>query len=79
MTLKAVKISENNYRWLSSVTGELQQQRGEPVSIDEALGVLRRGRELSELAGTWKMSKGEAETIERGLRKGWKRWQIESA
>ncbi|MBI4148526.1 hypothetical protein HY490_04505 [Candidatus Woesearchaeota archaeon] len=78
MSLKAVKVSDENYRWLSTVAGELQQQRQAPVSIDEALNTIRRGKNVSELAGTWKMSEDEAKRIEADLKKTWKQWRIES-
>jgi hypothetical protein len=38
MTTKAIKISEENYKLLSSVAGELQREEGRPISMDEALG-----------------------------------------
>ncbi len=78
MTLKSMKISEDNYRWLVSVAGDLQSKSGAPVSLDEAIFSLRKGRSISELAGSWDMSDEEAEKIKRDLKKGWKSWQIES-
>lgn len=78
MLLKAVKISEENYHWLSRLAGELQQQKGAPVSLDEALHSLQQGKKVSELAGGWEMSENEVKKIEKVLSRGWKRWQIES-
>ena len=77
MTPKAVKISEENYHWLAQRAGELQRERGEPVSLDEALSALR-ATAISDLAGSWRMSDKEAEQIHINLKEGWKRWKLKS-
>jgi len=38
MTTKAIKISDENYRLLASIAGEMQREEGRPISVDEALG-----------------------------------------
>ncbi len=78
MPTKTIKISEDNYRWLSMFAGELQQQWGNPVSIDEALGTIRKGKSILALAGSWDMTDSEAKNMNLELKKTWKRWQIES-
>lgn len=75
MALKTIKISEENYKWLVELSGELQKEMGHPVSLDKALKMLHKGR-LSELAGSWKMSDKEAETIAKKIETGWKKWKI---
>jgi len=77
MTLKAIKVSEENYRWLSSVAGSFQKTKGRPVSIDEALSSLRT-KDLSDLAGSWTMSDKEAAQFEKNVRDGWKKWKLKS-
>lgn len=37
MATKTIKISEENYRQLTSIAGELQQAEGRSVSMDDAL------------------------------------------
>lgn len=73
-----MKISEGNYRWLSSLAGEIQKMRGKPVSLDETLSSLR-GRKISDLAGSWTMSEKEVTEMRKNLHEGWHKWKIESA
>ena len=75
MTSKTIKISEDNYRWLVELSGEIQKELGKPVSIDKALKTLHKGK-LSDLAGSWKMSDKEAIKISKNLSEGWKKWKI---
>ena len=77
---KAIKISEENYVWLSKVAGNLQMEKGKHVSIDEAISHLKGKRgSILDLAGTWDMSDKEAQDLKRTLREGWKSWKIRSA
>lgn len=75
MVTKTIKISEENYKWLVELSGEMQKELGKPISLDKALKMLHKGR-LSELAGSWKMSDKEAEKIRNNLSEGWKKWKI---
>jgi len=75
MTLKTIKISEENYRWLAQLSGELQKLLGKPVSLDKTLYLLHHGN-LKDLAGSWKISDKEAETFLKTLSKEWKQWKI---
>ena len=77
MTLKAIKVSEENYHWLSGMAGNFQKMKGRPVSIDEAISSLR-SRDLSDLAGTWTMTDKEATQFEKNMREGWKKWKLKS-
>jgi len=75
MANKAIKISEENYKWLVQLSGEMQKQQGKPVSIDKAITMMKREK-ISDLAGSWEMSDKEAETIYKKLSEGWKKWKI---
>ncbi len=67
MEAKTIKISEENYRWLLNVAAELQKQQGRIITFDNALNELRRRkmkrRNLSDLAGKWKMNEKEADKL----------------
>lgn len=78
MTLKSIKISDENYHWLSTLAGELQQAEGRPVSLDETLRALR-SKKLGDLAGSWSMGDDEAADMEKRLREGWRKWKHASA
>jgi len=72
---KTIKISDENYRTLVELSGEMQKEIGRPVSIDRAIKLISKGR-LSELAGGLKMSDDEVEEMFNTLSKGWKKWKI---
>lgn len=77
--LKAVKISKETYCELSAIAGELQIKRKRPVSMDEAMKYLirrsRRGKKISDLAGSWSMSDDEAEEVKESIAKAWETWK----
>jgi hypothetical protein len=77
--LKAVKISKETYAELSAIAGELQIKRKRPVSMDEAMKFLirrsRKGRKISDLAGSWIMSDSEAEAVKTSIDKAWETWK----
>jgi hypothetical protein len=77
--LKAVKISKETYAELSAIAGELQIKRKRPVSMDEAMKFLirrsRKGRKISDLAGSWIMSDSEAEAVKTSINKAWETWK----
>jgi hypothetical protein len=78
--LKAIKISKETYAELSAIAGELQTKRKRPVSIDEAMKYLirrsKKGRKISDLAGSWLMSDDEAEEIKSSIAKVWETWKL---
>lgn len=37
MGSKAIKIKEENYKWLLKIASDIQKKLGRPVSFDEAL------------------------------------------
>ncbi len=77
--LKAVKISKETYAELSAIAGELQTKKKRPVSIDEAMKYLicrnRKGRKISDLAGSWSMNEHEADEIKASIDKAWETWK----
>ena len=75
----SIKISEENYRRLASLSGRLREMHGKPVSINEAIGFLYSNKKLSDLAGTWNMSDDEARLFMSDLKSGWKKWSLKSA
>ena len=60
MTSKTIKVSQENYKKLLNIASELQKQREERVSFDDALEVMEakkmngKKKKLSDLAGKWK-------------------------
>ena len=77
--LKAIKISKETYAELSAIAGELQIKTRKPVSIDEAVKYLirrgKKGKKISDLAGSWIMSDSEAEEIKTSIDKAWATWK----
>jgi hypothetical protein len=77
--LKAVKISKETYSELCVVAGELQIKRKKSVSIDDAMKYLlsrkKKGKKISDLAGSWSMSDQEAEEIQASFAKAWETWK----
>jgi len=74
----SVKISEDNYRMLCSLSGRLRDKLHKPVSINDAISFLHKRGKISDLAGMWKMSDKETEKFMKDLKKGWSRWKIKS-
>ena len=75
----SIKISEENYKILCSISGKLRESLHKPVSINEAISFLYKKRKISDLAGTWKMKKQEAEEFLTELKEGWSKWKTKSA
>lgn len=75
----SIKISEETYKRLVSLSGKLQEQLARPVSINEAIEYLYKKPNLMALAGSWKMSDEEADAIIKDIRKGWKQWSARYA
>ena len=71
----SIKISEENYKRLSSLSGDLRTKMQKPISLNDAISYLYEKKDLSELAGSWKMSDGEADEFMLDLKKGWKKWK----
>lgn len=78
METKTVKISAVNYKGICEFAGELQQEFGEPVSVDRALTFLLQKPKLSDLAGSWQMTEHQEKEMMKNLNEGWKKWRIKS-
>lgn len=74
MDTKPIKVSEDNYRWLVEVAGDLQKQTGKQASIDDAISFVRGG-DILKLAGSWKMTDHEEREMYTDLKRGWKKWE----
>jgi DNA-directed RNA polymerase delta subunit len=42
MGSKAIKVKEENYKWLLEVASDIQKKEGRPVSFDEALTEIKK-------------------------------------
>ena len=75
--MATIRVSEDIYRELNRVAGELRQESGHPVSMDDVLDHLlkTRGLRLSDFAGAWRMSDDEVEDMMKGLKGFWSRWK----
>lgn len=75
--MATIRVSEDIYRELNRVAGELRQEAGHPVSMDDVLEHLlkSRGLRLSDFAGAWKMSDEELDNFTKGLKGFWSRWK----
>jgi len=77
--MATVKVSDQTYKKLNELAGELRAQLGRPVSVDEALDFAlkqKRKRKPSDYAGTWSMSDEEEKRIfGDDLQRMWKRWK----
>lgn len=75
----SIKISEENYKRLCSLSGRLMSKLHRTVSINEAIDYLYNIKgNISDLAGTLEMSDKEVEDFAINIKKGWKRWIIKS-
>ena len=75
--MATVKISEQTYKKLNELAGELRSRLGRPVSVDEALEYAMKQNKAkpSDFAGSWSMSDSEEKKIEADLERVWKRWK----
>jgi predicted CopG family antitoxin len=80
---KTIKISEEKYRKLLKIASDLQKEREEKVSFDDALEILmetKKNKDIMGLAGAWKkMSDEEWDGIRKSLDKRWVKWKTRSA
>ena len=74
----SIKVSEENQKNLCSLSGKLREDLHRPVSINDAISFLVKKGNLSDLAGSWKMTDDEVEEFTASLKKGWKKWSIKS-
>lgn len=78
--LKAIKVSKETYSQLNKIAGELQTKLKRPVSIEEAMKYLikrkEKGKKISDLAGSWKLTDREHKEIKNSLDESWKKWKL---
>ncbi len=48
MGSKAIKVKDENYKWLLKIASDLQKKLGRPVSFDEALTEIRKKGDKKE-------------------------------
>ena len=48
MGSKAIKVKEENYKWLLKIAADIQKKLGKPVSFDEALTEIKKKSEKRE-------------------------------
>lgn len=79
--VKAIKVSKETYAKLSEIAGELQVRLRRPVSIEEAMKDLikrkEKGRKISDLAGSWKITETEFIEIKSSINESWQKWNPE--
>lgn len=75
---KTIKVDERTYRLLNELVGEMRAEEKRPVSMNEALSrlLIRKKRNIMDLAGAWKMSDKEAEKIKRDIKRRRRSWTI---
>ena len=78
MPFKTIKIRDETYESLNVFIGDLMKEFKRPVSMDEALRYLLKGRKNrpSKFAGGWKMDEDELDKIRSELKEAWKRWEL---
>jgi predicted CopG family antitoxin len=74
--VKTIKISDENYDWLTKLAGKLQHDHGIPMSIDRALLYLHKSKNVSELAGTWQIADKQVNKTKDNIKESWKTWGL---
>lgn len=70
----SIKISEENYKKLSALSGTLREELKKPVSLNDAITYLYKKKRLSEISGAWEMSDDELKKWKSDLKEGWSNW-----
>ena len=75
--MATVKVSAETYEELNRLAGKLRTCLKRPVSIDEVLGTVVKGRQLqpADFAGTLSLDDDEAEAISEELNGFWSEWR----
>ncbi len=75
--MASIRVSDDLYRELNRVAGQLRAEVGHPVSIEEVLERLLKSPRLkpSDFAGAWEMSDKEVEEFKRRLKRFWSSWR----
>ncbi len=72
--VKTIKISDENYVWLTKLAGKLQNDWGQPVSIDSAISYVHKSKDVTDLAGSWQLSEKQVHKTTTELKDRWKSW-----
>jgi hypothetical protein len=79
--IKSIKVSKETYSKLSEIAGDLQVKLRRPVSIEEVIEELiklrEKGRKISDLAGSWKLTETESMEIKTSINEPWQKWNSE--
>lgn len=75
--MASIRVSDDLYRELNRVAGQLRAELGHPVSMEEVLEHLLKLRRLkpSDFQGAWKMTDEEAEEFKETLKRFWSSWK----
>ena len=75
--MASIRVSEDLYRELNRVAGQLRAEFGHPVSMEDVLEHLLKSRrlKLSDFAGAWDMSDEEVKEFKESLRRFWSSWK----
>ena len=75
--MASIRVSDDLYRELNRVAGQLRAELGHPVSMEEVLEHLLSSRrlKLSDFAGAWNMSDEEVEDFTKSLKRFWSSWK----
>ena len=78
--MATIRVSDDIYKELNRVAGQLRQELGRPISMDDVLDHLlkTRGLKPSDFQGAWRMTDEEAEDLVKSLRELWSRWKYPS-
>ena len=76
--MATICVGDDIYRELNWVVGQLRQELGHPVSMDDMVEHLlkTRGLKISDFQGAWKMSDEETRDLVKSLRGHWSPLEI---
>ncbi len=74
--VKTIKISDENYVWLTKLAGRIQNEQGMPMSIDSALTYVHKSQSLADLAGSWHLTEKQAKKTDQTIKENWKTWGL---
>lgn len=74
--VKTIKVSDENYIWLTKLAGRLQTEHGSPMSIDNALAYVHKSQHVTELAGSWHLAEKQSKKTADSIKESWKTWGL---
>lgn len=77
--MASIRVSDDLYRELNRVAGQLRTELGHPISMEEVLEHLLKSRRLkpSDFTGAWKMSDRELGEFMKSLKEFWASWKYQ--